>query len=186
MQARTSLSHPLLIATVDAGSGAGAGRIGISLCPGKQQRHAWTGAWARDLDLRAVRDWGATTVVTLVEDHELTSLGVTAMGATAASLGLAWVHLPIPDATAPGPAFERDWRREGARLRVCLRGGESIFVHCKGGLGRAGTIAARLLVELGEAPALAIARVRAARPGALEVRAQERHVHGCSAVAPEI
>lgn len=183
MQARTSLSHPLLIATVAVGT-AGAGRIGISLCPGKQQRHAWTGHWARDLDLdlRAVRDWGATTVVTLVEDHELRDLGVAAMGTAAATLGLEWVHLPIPDATAPGPVFDRDWRREGPRLRACLRGGESIFIHCKGGLGRAGTIAARLLVELGEAPASAIARVRAARPGALEVAAQERQVHGCSSV----
>ncbi|HMP63897.1 MAG TPA: ADP-ribosylglycohydrolase family protein, partial [Phenylobacterium sp.] len=48
--------------------------------------------------------------------------------------------------------------------------------HCKGGLGRAGTVAARLLTELGHPAEDAIVRVRTERPGALETRAQEYHV----------
>ena len=48
--------------------------------------------------------------------------------------------------------------------------------HCKGGLGRAGMVAARLLVESGYTPEDAIERVRAARPGAIETQAQERYV----------
>jgi hypothetical protein len=44
--------------------------------------------------------------------------------------------------------------------------------HCKGGLGRAGMMAARLLVELGVAPEQAIRDVRCARPGAIETPAQ--------------
>jgi hypothetical protein len=43
-------------------------------------------------------------------------------------------------------------------------------------LGRAGTIAARLLVELGMEPRKAIASVRAVRPGAIETSEQERFV----------
>jgi ADP-ribosyl-[dinitrogen reductase] hydrolase len=39
-------------------------------------------------------------------------------------------------------------------------------------------IAARLLIELGEAPRKALERVRAARPGAVETREQEQHVLG--------
>jgi ADP-ribosyl-[dinitrogen reductase] hydrolase len=57
-----------------------------------------------------------------------------------------------------------------------LCGGHDVLVHCRGGLGRAGTIAARLLVELGMEPAEAIARVRAVRPGAIETPEQERFV----------
>ena len=45
--------------------------------------------------------------------------------------------------------------------------------HCRGGLGRAGMISARLLVESGVEPEVAIAKVRAARPGAIETREQE-------------
>lgn len=50
------------------------------------------------------------------------------------------------------------------------------MVHCKGGLGRAGTIAARLLVELGTDPSDAISKVRGVRTGAIETSAQERYV----------
>jgi ADP-ribosyl-[dinitrogen reductase] hydrolase len=51
-----------------------------------------------------------------------------------------------------------------------------------GGLGRAGTTASRLLVELGWSPDDAIRAVRKVRPGALETDEQEDFVHGCVAV----
>jgi ADP-ribosyl-[dinitrogen reductase] hydrolase len=51
-----------------------------------------------------------------------------------------------------------------------------------GGLGRAGTIASRLLVELGWSPEEAIREVRRVRPGALETDEQEDFVHGCVAI----
>ena len=58
--------------------------------------------------------------------------------------------------------------------------GEGVVVHCKGGLGRAGTVAARLLLEL--IPDLdvsdAMREVRDVRAGAIESRAQERHLEG--------
>ncbi|MDP7292161.1 MAG: hypothetical protein QF497_08015, partial [Verrucomicrobiota bacterium] len=60
--------------------------------------------------------------------------------------------------------------------------GESIVLHCKGGLGRTGTIAARLLVELGMTPGNAILAVREARPGAIETSAQETYVLACKPV----
>jgi ADP-ribosyl-[dinitrogen reductase] hydrolase len=62
---RTSLTHPLEIAVISAG--AEFGRVGITFCPGKYDRHAMSGEWDRDLtvDLDAVRDWGAAAVVTL-------------------------------------------------------------------------------------------------------------------------
>ena len=53
---------------------------------------------------------------------------------------------------------------------------QNILVHCRGGLGRAGMISARLLVESGVEPQTAIERVRTARPGAIEKRQQEAWV----------
>lgn len=44
--ARTSLTHPLRIAEVRPSPSHG--RIGMTLCPGKHDRFAQTGAWARD------------------------------------------------------------------------------------------------------------------------------------------
>jgi protein-tyrosine phosphatase len=49
-------------------------------------------------------------------------------------------------------------------------------MHCRGGLGRAGMISARLLVESGVEPTAAMERVRAARPGAIETPRQEEWV----------
>ena len=77
---RTSITHPLAIAEVSAGDGLG--EVGLTFCPGKKQPSALTGAWDRDLlvDVAAIAYWNAAAVVTLVEDHELASLDVTALG----------------------------------------------------------------------------------------------------------
>jgi ADP-ribosyl-[dinitrogen reductase] hydrolase len=174
---RTSLTHPLQIAAVTPPA-PHAGRIGITFCPGKRQASSATGGWDRDLglDLDAVAAWGASAVLTLVEDHELGDLGVPSLGEAVRQRHMAWFHAPIPDVSVPDAAFEAAWDDIGPALRHRLRNGFDVVVHCKGGLGRAGTIAARLLVELGEAPAAAVAAVRAVRPGAIETSAQETYV----------
>lgn len=171
-RARTSLSHPLMIAEVRAGPSHG--RIGITFCPGKHDRAASTGAWARDLslDLDVIEAWGARLVLTLVEAAELAALKVPQLGQEVRRRGIDWLHLPIADYSVPTEAFEQAWEMEGPQIRQMLRSGANVLVHCKGGLGRAGMIAARLLVELGTAPDEAIRRVRAARSGAIETPAQ--------------
>src|SRR5690242_18044735 len=94
---RTSLTHPLQIATVSAGSDFG--RIGITFCPGKYDRQAMTGYWDRDLDLDldAIRNWGAAAVVTLLEDHEFALLRVEGLGDEVRRRDISWFHLPIAD-----------------------------------------------------------------------------------------
>lgn len=179
---RTSQTHPLEIAPVELGPSVG--RIGITFCPGKHQPNAATGAWARDLDLdvKAIANWGAAAVLTLVERHELIDLKVAGLGAAVAANHMDWIHAPVTDGSTPDGAFEASWVDLGEGLRDRLRAGFDIVVHCKGGLGRAGMIAARLMVELGIAPVEAIARVRAARPGAIETSAQAAFVAACSAI----
>ena len=182
----TSDSHPLHIATL--ASDRFSGRIGLSFCPGKVQPMGSTGAWARDLakDLDVIRDAGYVAVVTLIEQHEIDTLGVTALGSQVRARHMDWLHLPIRDVSVPDAAFDARWRNVGEGLRARLRDGVSIFVHCKGGLGRAGTIAARLLVELGTPASEAIVMVRGVRPGAIETREQEAYVRALSAVSEHV
>lgn len=176
LSVRTSQSHPLFIAEV--GPTPSSGRIGITLCPGKKQRHGITGTWDRDLnaDLDGIRDWGACAVVTLIEAHEMRSLRVDGLEQGVTERHMAWHHLPICDVSVPGADFERAWAHVGPQLRHRITNGFNVLIHCMGGLGRAGTIAAKLLVELGWAPHDAITAVRAVRPGAIETAGQERYV----------
>lgn len=142
-----------------------------------------SGCWDRDLslDLDAIRDWGAAAVVTLVEQKELHLLRVTDIGVEVRSRNMRWFHLPIIDVSIPDAKFEQEWQVSGNALRELLISGKNIVVHCRGGIGRAGTIAARLLIELGIKPETAIRQVRAARPGAIETRQQENYVLGIRA-----
>ena len=176
MPARTSLTHPLAIASVRPF--ASSGRIGITFCPGKQQPGAISGSWARDLglDLYAIEAWGAAAVVTLIEDHEIANLDVGQLGNEVRRRHMHWLHLPIADVSVPGQTFEAAWVEAGDGIRARLRDGFDVVVHCKGGLGRAGLAAARLMVELGNTAESAITAVRAARPGAIETPSQADYV----------
>jgi protein-tyrosine phosphatase len=144
-----------------------------------EQHSVLTGSyWDRDLalDLDRIRDWGAAAVVTLLEPKELTLLRVEGLGREVLLRNMRWFHLPIVDVSIPDEQFEQEWDIAGEELRSILRRGLDVLVHCRGGLGRAGRIAARLLIELGMEPTKAIARVRAVRPGAIETRDQEQFV----------
>ncbi len=180
--ARTSQTHPLQIAEVRASPSHG--RIGITFCPGKHDLAASTGIWARDLDadLGVIAAWGACLVLTLAEPAELLALKVPHLGTEIRRRGLEWRHLPIPDYSVPGEAFEQQWETHGREIRALLRSGSDVLVHCKGGLGRAGMIAARLLAELGVPPDEAVREVRRARKGAIETPAQKALVMRTKAI----
>jgi protein-tyrosine phosphatase len=173
---KTNKSNPLRIAELRMAPDYG--RIGITICPGKIQDDAERGCWQRDLDLDldAIRDWNASAVVTLIEDHEFPALNVDRFGDAVRDRNMQWYHLPIADLSPPDDDFEKNWIQAGRELRLRLRNGLDIVVHCKGGLGRSGTVAAKLLVELGMEPAKAIKAVRKVRPGAIETKAQELYV----------
>jgi ADP-ribosylglycohydrolase/protein-tyrosine phosphatase len=183
---RTSASHPLRIGTIELGGGA---KIGITFCPGKKQSQSETGSWDRDLDtdLAAIKAWGATHLVTLMAPWEFSELGVEALPERAATHGLRWHRAPILDGHIPGIVpqeydaagwFDGVWPTVLPQLDAALGRGEGVVVHCKGGLGRAGTVAALLLAK--RHPDLSIdeviQRVREARGNAIETVIQELYL----------
>ena len=160
------MGEPLAIATVAVPGRRGL--IGIAPYPGRSGDLA--------ADVAALRAWGAAAVLCLVEAAELDLLHVSGLSDVVRQAGLSWLHLPIVDMAVPNRAFESAWEGVGPRLQALLDDGGRLLVHCRGGLGRSGTIAARLLVEAGLDPDEAMVRVRAARPGAIETAAQERYL----------
>lgn len=160
------------------------GVIGMTCCPGRNIGNATEGDWNRDLesDLKEIQRWGAGALVSLMEREEFTWYGVADLPERARRLGLRHFHLPIIDMDVPGRDFEKQWLTAGNELRELLLSGKSIVIHCLAGLGRTGTIAARLLVELGVDHETAIRRIRAARPGTIQTLMQEVYVRRCKPV----
>jgi len=174
---KTSDTHPLEINPVRIPHVKGL--LGLTFCPGKKGEGMFSGTWNRDLDkdLRAIIDWGAEAMVSLVEEHEFSLLGVPEFRERLEKHSLQWFHLPIIDVSTPGDRFEKAWAQHGNVIRGILAQGGKVVLHCRGGLGRTGLLAARILTEFGMAPKEAIDRVRGARPGAIETTEQEQHIY---------
>lgn len=173
---KTSKSHPLRVDFVQHSKSSG--RIGMTICPGKKGLGLYGGQWDRDLlvDLQQIESWGSNTLITLMESKEFDLLGIENFESTLIDSSFEWYHLPIKDMHAPDMAFEAQWGKCKEDLFSILAKGDDIVIHCRGGLGRTGLLAARMLVELGEAPADAIAKVRSARERSIETYAQEQYI----------
>ena len=170
---RTSESSPLQIAEIAVG--AKGGYLGLTICPGKIDA---AGRWMRDLqfDVDEIIKWGASTVVTLIEDHEFRMLKVENLESEVRQSKMQWIHLPILDVSVPDHRFEVAWKTHGKEIHRRLDAGERILIHCRGGLGRTGLVAGLIMVERGLKPRDAIRRIRAVRPHAIETHAQEAYV----------
>lgn len=156
------------------------GAIGMVACPGVRVDSGSTGNKRHfQADLQEIIDWGANTVVSLIEAHEFNVLKVQDLPAAVRDSGMRWVHLPIIDMHTPDQEFEDVWAEQGELIRHSLRIGERVLLHCYAGLGRTGMIAARLLVEMGMAPEEAIATARRDNRRRIQTKGQSDFVRSC-------
>jgi len=140
----------------------------LALCPMPGR----TGAYGADL--AAILAWRPALVVTLTSKLELASKGAATLPADLAAAGIDWRHLPVPDFGTPPAATAALWPETSAHARRVLHDGGKVLAHCMGGCGRSGMAILRLLIDGGEYPETALARLRAARPCAVETKAQLR------------
>lgn len=117
-------------------------------------------------ELQGLSDLGCTRLVTLTE-APLDDAG------ELARLGIESLHFPIPDMGVPelgaGAALANETAHRVAR-------GEVVVFHCRGGLGRTGTLLAATLVAQGENAVKAIDRVRSANRMAIQTDEQAAFV----------
>ena len=106
---------------------------------------------------------GATTVVCLTERHELVQRFPQYVAWLDQNAAAKAIWSPIADLHAPRVD---DFAALISRIRARIDAGEGVIVHCGAGIGRAGTVAAAVLMSLGADHDDALATLRAARPGA--------------------
>lgn len=131
----------------------------------------------RDLDMdldRLAREYQTQVLVCLLQDDEFEELEIQGLVPAAEARGWDVLRLPIRDVSVPDdPAAVA---KVIASVIEKARQGSNVVIHCKGGLGRAGTIGACVLVASGDSPAAAMSNVREARAGAIESREQEAFI----------
>lgn len=142
----------------------GQGILALSPIPGADGDYAG--------DVRHLIEWKPAIVISLVSELELVAAGAARLSSDLVDAGCRWEHLPIIDFGVPDANFEAVWPEVSANVRRALMGGGRILVHCRGGCGRSGMVALRLMIELGEAADDALARLRVVRSCAVETEAQ--------------
>ena len=130
------MTHPTWELNVSDNSAA----LVLTPCPGTQ-----------GLDLKSsleqLKESGVTAIVTAINNEEMVKVGVTEIGEIAKSLGMDWYHQPIEDHCAPGDGFDKRWGKVSPAIQTTLDKGEKVAVHCMGGSGRTGMLAAHILLD---------------------------------------
>lgn len=123
-------------------------------------------------DWQHLMNWAPDLVLSMVPTEELARKGAASLGTDLGNAGIAWCHLPVPDFGVPDATLDARWPEVEASAVKVLQAKGKVLIHCHGGCGRSGMAALRLLIATGEAPDAALARLRAARPCAVETDAQ--------------
>jgi protein-tyrosine phosphatase len=116
--------------------------------------------WLED-ELKRLRENRVETLVSMLEEWEADSLGLSDERKLADQIGLNFLSYPIPDRQTP--AEIASFRKFIAELSNRLNAGEHIGIHCRGSIGRASIAAACALINTGWTANAALAAIERAR-----------------------
>lgn len=164
---RAQSSNKLRIDWIDTPSSQK--QIGLTILPGRGDRK-------RNLkeDLMAIREAGITDIVCLATPSELKNYGVPDLLKEYQNFGFDIEAFQIRDGKAP---LTKDLKKLLNQIQSKLAHNRKILIHCVGGLGRSGLVAACFLKNIGYSSEEAIATVRKQRSQrAIETKVQESFV----------
>lgn len=149
------MTHPTDKLTLDNGL-----TLFLTPCPG-----------TKTLDLeQTVKQFaqqGIKALVSLTPKTEMEKLAVTKLPALCEHYNIQWFYAPVEDFQAPAEAFQEEWPKCKDEIHQLLNNKQAVALHCHGGQGRTGTIAAQLLIEQGFTFEQAKTAIKAIKPGAL-------------------
>jgi protein-tyrosine phosphatase len=129
------------------------------------------GDWLDD-EVNGWRRGGIETVISLLEPDEAQQLDLAGEGDAAEAGGVRFVSFPIPDRGVPESASAALVLM--AEIAAALEDGKHIALHCRQSVGRAGMMAAAVLIAAGADPERAMGVVSAARGADVPETAEQR------------
>jgi hypothetical protein len=130
-----------------------AGRLAIMARPR-------AGDWLDD-EILGWRAQGIDTVISLLEQQEVSELGLQREAALCREQDMEFLSFPIPDRGVPGSLRDAVTLAQGLSTRIGE--GRGVAVHCRAGIGRSSLVAACALVCSGSDPATAFEAIGKAR-----------------------
>jgi len=157
------MTHPTWQLNVDAGA------LVLTPCPGTKDADL-------DTSLAQLKQQGVAAIVTALDESELASKGVAELGEKAQQLGMKWFQIEIEDDCAPGEEFAAKWQQASPELHQVIAQGGKVAMHCMGGSGRTGLLAAHFLLEKQWQLDDIVREVQALRPGAFTKSVQVDYI----------
>ncbi|MFA0415153.1 cyclin-dependent kinase inhibitor 3 family protein [Vibrio renipiscarius] len=147
------LAHPTW--QLDVAEGA----LILTPCPGTKDASLYE-------SLEQLKEQGVKAIVTALDYKELAEKNVSQLGSLTQELGMQWFQIEIEDDCAPDGNFMTKWQAASPTLQEIVDKGGKVAMHCMGGSGRTGLLAAHLLLERDWALDEIVSQVQALRPGA--------------------
>lgn len=147
------LAHPTW--QLDVAEGA----LILTPCPGTKDASLYE-------SLEQLKAQGVEAIVTALDYKELAEKNVSQVGSLTQELGMQWFQIEIEDDCAPDGNFMTKWQAASPALQEIVDKGGKVAMHCMGGSGRTGLLAAHLLLERDWALDEIVSQVQALRPGA--------------------
>jgi protein-tyrosine phosphatase/nicotinamidase-related amidase len=145
------------------------GNIGLTILPGRKDYSR-----SVDEDLKQLKKYGVNTIIPLITDDEFGHFGVSDLLDKYEEYGFTVHQLPIMDQLV---SSEEEMIDMVNYLDNAVKKDEKILLHCVGGLGRSGLVAASYLKYKGLDSDEAITAVRKVRgPRTVESKIQEEFV----------
>jgi len=151
-------SHPFDTLFIDQG-----GCLIFTPCPGTKGVDLQT-------SIAQLKQAGANAIATLMPNDEMIRNEVEALPSVCEQHGLQWFHLPVEDDAAPADDFQRSWEKQKDQINSILDQNGTLVIHCRGGSGRTGLMAAIVLLERGISFDHAVTMVKGLRPKALKLQ----------------
>ena len=153
------MTHPYDAITLENG-----GKFIFTPCPG-----------TKDADLtssiKTLKEAGADLLISMLPTDEIIKLNVTELGRETEQQGMTWYQLPVEDDHAPEQDFFSAFNPVKEAILGHLKEKKTIVIHCRGGTGRTGMMAAILLLESGYSWDKTKSLIQSIRPKALTIPA---------------